>query len=177
MRLRATTSAKATALVAVTAAGLGLAGCGGETVDSSDVTKSSAPTSATSGPSSASSAQTTASSTATSTSSVVATSTVTQPSAAPAPGAEQPAREVTSMPEQASHYSADEQKFLDDVRNKGVNVNGVEDQLTATGRSVCDGTTFTRDAVAGQLVEQRRTDLDPAAAAQLIDETAHARLC
>ncbi len=158
----------------VAAASLLLTACGGETVDSSDVTKSSAPQSA----SSSATTQTTQSSpstSATSTSSATATSTVTQPSAAPAE--EQPAREVTSMPQQASHYSADEEKFLDQVRNKGINVNGVEDQLTATGRSVCDGTTFTRDAVAGQLVEQRRTDLDPAAAAQLIDETARATLC
>lgn len=81
------------------------------------------------------------------------------------------------MPATAAAYSEEETAYLEALRNGGINVHGVEDQLTGTGFNVCEGATITRDAVAGQLVEQRRTDLDPTAAAKLIDDTAHAHLC
>ena len=87
------------------------------------------------------------------------------------------AREVTSIPEQAPTFSPKEQAFLDQLQQSGVNVKGVEDQLTATGATVCNGDSVTRDAVAGQLVEQRRTDLDANAVAALIGETAQSKLC
>ncbi|MDY5785069.1 hypothetical protein [Corynebacterium sp.] len=160
---------KAGTLAALGAASLMLAACGGATVDSSDVTASATQT--------ATSAATTGASTSTATSTETSMATTTAASAAEAPANERPAREVSSIPEMSAHYSPEEDAFLGELRNKGININGVEDQLTATGFSLCDGTTFTRDAVAGQLVEQRRTNLDPAAAAQLIDDTAHANLC
>ena len=142
---------------------LGLAACGGTTVESDDVTA----TQETQAPPTAS-----ASGTAKST---------TSGSAAPASKhsgpADQPAREVTSIPEQAPTFSPKEQEFLDQLQQSGVNVRGVEDQLTATGATVCNGDSVTRDAVAGQLVEQRRTDLDANAVAALISETAQSKLC
>lgn len=156
---------QASAVLTLAASALILAACGEATVDSSDVTASS---------SSAAPTESTASS---ASSSPSAPGSPQASSASAATDGEQPAREISSVPDQASRYSPEEQKFLDEIRNKGVNVEGVEDQLTATGLSVCDGTTFTRDAVAGQLVEQRRTNLDPAATATLIDDTAHAHLC
>lgn len=162
---------QASAVLALAASALLLAACGEATVDSSDVTASS---------SSVAPTESTASSASTTTSASSSSSAPGSPQAGSASAAtdgEQPAREISSVPDQASRYSPEEQKFLDEIRNKGVNVEGVEDQLTATGLSVCDGTTFTRDAVAGQLVEQRRTNLDPAATATLIDDTAHAHLC
>ncbi|WP_288832823.1 DUF732 domain-containing protein [uncultured Corynebacterium sp.] len=159
---------QASAVLTLAASALILAACGEATVDSSDVTASS---------SSAAPTESTASSASATTSASSAPGSPQASSASAATDGEQPAREISSVPDQASRYSPEEQKFLDEIRNKGVNVEGVEDQLTATGLSVCDGTTFTRDAVAGQLVEQRRTNLDPAATATLIDDTAHAHLC
>lgn len=165
---------QASAVLTLAASALILAACGEATVDSSDVTASSSSAAPTESTASSASATTSASS---ASSSPSAPGSPQASSASAATDGEQPAREISSVPDQASRYSPEEQKFLDEIRNKGVNVEGVEDQLTATGLSVCDGTTFTRDAVAGQLVEQRRTNLDPAATATLIDDTAHAHLC
>ena len=81
------------------------------------------------------------------------------------------------MPEQASHFSAEEQAYLDYLSENGLNFAGVEDQLTATGHNVCADDLITRDAVAGQLVEQRRTDMTPDALGQLIEDAARANLC
>ncbi|QYH19119.1 hypothetical protein JKI95_07635 [Corynebacterium aquatimens] len=94
----------------------------------------------------------------------------------PADG-DRPAREVETIPNQATAFTPAEEAFLEDLREHGLNVEGVEDQLTATGFSVCSNDVITRDAVAGQLVEQRRTDMDPAALAELLTDTARANLC
>ncbi|WKD58281.1 hypothetical protein CAPI_08775 [Corynebacterium capitovis DSM 44611] len=162
---------RAACAAALVVAAAGLAACGGETVDSSDVTStSSAPSAVTSS----------VTSSVTSTSSVpttTATHTATATAATSSPAADAPAREVTSAPNELSYLSDKERAYLTEVRDKGVNVDGIEDQLTATGYSICGGTTVTRDAVAGQLGEQGRTTMDAAAAASLIDATARAHLC
>ena len=151
---------------------LPLAACGGSaTVSKTDETVT--PTA------SATSAATSATDTAT------GTATATSPSASagnPAPAqsagpVDKPASAIESLPQQASHFSPEEQAYLDYLSENGLNVAGVEDQLTATGRTVCADDTVTRDAVAGQLVEQRRTDMDPAALGTLIADTARANLC
>lgn len=107
------------------------------------------------------------------------TSESTRSSAPPANTAprDQPAQEVTVAPEQSSGFSPEEEAYLQQLSERGLNIEGVEDQLTATGRTVCADDTVTRDAVAGQLVEQRRTDMDPAALGTLIADTARANLC
>lgn len=107
------------------------------------------------------------------------TSESTRSSAPPANTAprDQPAQEVTVAPEQSSGFSPEEEAYLQQLSERGLNIEGVEDQLTATGRTVCADDTVTRDAVAGQLVEQRRTDMDPAALGSLIADTARANLC
>lgn len=106
-----------------------------------------------------------------------ATSTV-NPAPAPSAGpVDKPASAIESLPQQASHFSAEEQAYLDYLSENGLNVAGVEDQLTATGLNVCADDLITRDAVAGQLVEQRRTDMAPDALGQLIVDAARANLC
>lgn len=151
---------------------LPLAACGGSaTVSKTDETVT--PTA------SATSAATSATDTAT------GTATATSPSAsagnpAPAPSAgpvDKPASAIESLPQQASHFSAEEQAYLDYLSENGLNVAGVEDQLTATVLNVCADDLITRDAVAGQLVEQRRTDMAPDALGQLIVDAARANLC
>lgn len=146
-----------------------LTACGSATVDSDDVEVTETSTAT----------ETTASTTAeTSTSTTATAETSAAPGSSASNGAgDEPAREVDSVPNQAPAYSPEEQAFLDHLSQNGVNVDGLEDQLTATGFTVCDNDTITRDAVAGQLVEQRRTDMDAAAVATLIGDTAHANLC
>lgn len=137
-----------------------LAGCGGVTVDSDDVTETA-----------------TATSTSETTETASSTAAVERSSSASSGAADQPAREVTEVPQQASAFTPAEEAYLAGLRENGVNIDGVEDQLTATGATVCEDDLITRDAVAGQLVEQRRTDMDAAGVATLIDDTARANLC
>lgn len=106
-----------------------------------------------------------------------ATSTVNPAPAQSAEPVDKPASAIETLPEQASHFSAEEQAYLDYLSENGLNVAGVEDQLTATGLNVCADDLITRDAVAGQLVEQRRTDMAPDALGQLIVDAARANLC
>lgn len=148
------------------AAALTLTACGGATVDSEDVTGTETGTETA-----------TATSTATSSASTATETTRVSSGASRSEGSDQPAQEVESVPDQVSGYSPEEQAFLDHLSENGVNINGVEDQLTATGFTVCTDDPITRDAVAGQLVEQRRTDMDAAAVAALISDTARANLC
>ena len=148
---------------ATAAAAVAVAACGGATVDSDDVTDT---------PTVASEAETeseTETSEAPSSSAVVSSQSKRVD--------DQPAREVTDVPQQASAFSPQEEAYLATLRESGVNVDGIEDQLTATGATVCADDLITRDAVAGQLVEQRRTDMDAAGVAALISDTARANLC
>lgn len=148
---------------ATLAAAFTLTACGGSaTVDSEDVTET--PTTVASAPSTSESSSTTA----------TVTETSTRQPAAPA---DQPARELDSVPEQAERFTAEESDYLDQLRENGLNVEGVEDELTVTGHSVCANETITRDVVAGQLVEQRRTDMTPEAVGQLLTDAARANLC
>lgn len=141
-------------------------------MDSDDVTE----TAATSATETATSA--TESGTASATESATASSAGGAPGSSSRNGAgDQPAREVETVPTQVPAYAPEEQAFLDHLRQNGVNVDGLEDQLTATGFTVCDDDTITRDAVAGQLVEQRRTDMDARTVATLLSDTARANLC
>lgn len=147
--------------LATIASAAALAGCGGATVDSDDVTETA-----------------TATSTSETTETASSSSTVVERSSTAGGGAsDQPAREVTEVPQQASAFTPAEEAYLAGLRENGVNIDGVEDQLTATGATVCEDDLITRDAVAGQLVEQRRTDMDAAGVATLIDDTARANLC
>lgn len=148
-----------------------LTACGGATVDSEDVTE----TAATSATETATSA--TESGTASATESATASSAAAPGSSSRNGAGDQPAREVETVPTQVPSYAPEEQAFLDHLRQNGVNVDGLEDQLTATGFTVCDDDTITRDAVAGQLVEQRRTDMDAGTVATLLSDTARANLC
>lgn len=148
-----------------------LTACGGATVDSEDVTE----TAATSATETATSA--TGSGTASATESATASSAAAPGSSSRNGAGDQPAREVETVPTQVPSYAPEEQAFLDHLRQNGVNVDGLEDQLTATGFTVCDDDTITRDAVAGQLVEQRRTDMDAGTVATLLSDTARANLC
>lgn len=151
---------------ATAAAAVAVAACGGATVDSEDVTETPTVASETT---EAETSETTEASETTETSAVVSSQSKRVD--------DQPAREVTDVPQQASAFSPQEEAYLATLRESGVNVDGIEEQLTATGATVCADNLITRDAVAGQLVEQRRTDMDAAGVAALISDTARANLC
>lgn len=157
---------------ATAAAAVAVAACGGATVDSDDVTDT---------PTVASEAETESETETTETAETTETSEAPSSSAVVSSQSkrvdDQPAREVTDVPQQASAFSPQEEAYLATLRESGVNVDGIEDQLTATGATVCADNLITRDAVAGQLVEQRRTDMDAAGVAALISDTARANLC
>ena len=157
---------------ATAAAAVAVAACGGATVDSDDVTDT---------PTVASEAETESETETTETAETTETSEAPSSSAVVSSQSkrvdDQPAREVTDVPQQASAFSPQEEAYLATLRESGVNVDGIEDQLTATGATVCADDLITRDAVAGQLVEQRRTDMDAAGVAALISDTARANLC
>ena len=157
---------------ATAAAAVAVAACGGATVDSDDVTDT---------PTVASEAETESETETTETAETTETSEAPSSSAVVSSQSkrvdDQPAREVTDVPQQASAFSPQEEAYLATLRESGINVDGIEDQLTATGATVCADNLITRDAVAGQLVEQRRTDMDAAGVAALISDSARANLC
>lgn len=150
------------------AAALALAACGGgsATVDATNVTTPATTAATTSG-----------GSTETVTEASTSKSSSAQAPARASGPQDQPARDVESVPAVASDYTPQERGFLDHLSNNGLNIEGVEDQLTATGLNVCANDTITRDAVAGQLVEQRRTDMTPEALGELITVAARDNLC
>ena len=68
--------------------------------------------------------------------------------------------------------------FLDAVAGGGVDITGVENQLVSAAHTACDpDDDVTILAVAGQLVEQERTDKDVEEVVALINEQAQAAYC
>ena len=67
------------------------------------------------------------------------------------------AREISEIP--TAELPESEAKYLGRLKDAGVNVEGVEDQLLGAGKAACDENEVTISAVAGQLVEQQRTKM------------------
>ncbi|MFH0411472.1 hypothetical protein ACG98H_05865 [Corynebacterium sp. L4756] len=68
--------------------------------------------------------------------------------------------------------------FLDDIAASGVDTNGAESQLIGAGNTACNpDDSVTIPAVAGQLIEQGRTDQSAEEVAALISEKAQAAYC
>lgn len=160
-----------TALCGVALAG-GLVACGGDaTVDNNGAPSSVAPLTRENREDGASET----SSSATSTSSSVS-SAAREPSQG---GEDRGAREVQGAPQQQNR-SAEEQKFIDDLTREGLDVNELEDTIVASAQNLCAnpeqaGTLI--NAVAGQLVEQGRTDKSVEDVAALIENTAKKAYC
>ena len=152
------------------AAGALLTGCGSATVEEGEATETSvAPLERSSGASGESSASKASSSSA---------------SASPSEQSERAqgdepedrgAREISEIPAPAPEQGPD-QDFLATVAEKGVNIDGVEDQLVGAAQASCQGDTVTVPAVAGQLIEQGRSELSHEELVQLITEQGRA-LC
>lgn len=102
----------------------------------------------------------------------------------PAPK-DQPAAEVSELPEASAERTPEELDFLDGLKEGGIDIDGVEDQLIATAGTVCRAQeegmeNVTLDAIAGQLITQKRTDIPEERAqevSELIQETAERTYC
>lgn len=95
---------------------------------------------------------------------------------------DQGAREIDEIPEQQIPRSAEDVAFLGELTDEGIDVDGVEDQLIGTASTVCGNgenvlTEATPPAVAGQLVEQGRTDLPVGEVTALIESAAQNAYC
>lgn len=95
---------------------------------------------------------------------------------------DQGAREIDEIPEQETPRSPEDVAFLGALVDEDIDIEGVEDQLIGTASTVCVGsenvlTEATPPAVAGQLVEQGRTDLPVAEVAALIESAAKNAYC
>lgn len=157
-----------TAMTAVLAAvGLSLAACGGATVDSEDVTAT--PSTSAAAPSNSVEESQSAAETESS-------SAASAPADDPAAG-EGAASEVENTPDAAPMRPEQDEAFLEALREGGVNVEGNEEQLVGTARTICGGSDITRDAVAGQLIEQQATQLEFDDLTKLIDSAARDNLC
>lgn len=161
-----------------------LSACGSATVESgsnSGVPTTVAPlerdTEATSAPSAAADTATDTDSSAT----AAATKSETASEAASASAAKQDSgakeEKLTALPTPNSVTKADE-PYLDALRNAGINVEGVEDQLISAGHAACrPEDKVTVPAVAGQLLEQHRTDIAHELVSALIVENAQRAYC
>lgn len=98
---------------------------------------------------------------------------------APAPR-DQGAREVSEAPAAEPVYSETDRALLERLQKDGVKTDGVEDQIIGTANTICheeaDYRTTVR-AVAGQLIEQNRTDLPLDRAAAVIETAAREAYC
>ena len=85
------------------------------------------------------------------------------------------AREISEIP--SAEVPEPDAKYLDKLKDAGVNVDGVEDQLLGAGKAACDENEVTISAVAGQLIEQQRTTLAFEELSQLIKDSARSGIC
>lgn len=85
------------------------------------------------------------------------------------------AREISEIP--SAEMPEPDAKYLDKLKNGGVNVDGVEDQLLGAGKAACDENEVTISAVAGQLIEQQRTTQSFEELSQLIKDSARSGIC
>ena len=85
------------------------------------------------------------------------------------------AREISEIP--SAEVPEPDAKYLDKLKDGGVNVDGVEDQLLGAGKAACDENEVTISAVAGQLIEQQRTTQSFEELSQLIKDSARSGIC
>ncbi|QGU05716.1 DUF732 domain-containing protein [Corynebacterium comes] len=161
-------------LVIALTGGLTLTACGGATVEND-------PTTATTVAPLERSPKESASTTASESEEPTTTQRSAQRPADPQPQ-DQGAREVDEIPDQEVPRSTEDVTFLGDLSDDGIDIDGVEDQLIGTAGTVCgdggnDLTSATLPAVAGQLVEQGRTDKPVDEVAALIDSAAKNAYC
>ena len=168
------------AVAVLAAAGL-LAACGSATVEQETPT-SIAPleTTALSDAPSSESAEASASASGAASASESSASAFSEPeseAAAVATAQDEGARAISEAPAPAPLVDRDAD-YLAALTQSGINTEGVEDQLLGVGQNSCEGQdSVTIGAVAGQLIEQGRTQLPHEQVVALITNTAMAAYC
>lgn len=174
-------SLKHTGMVATVLAALTLSACGGGATVENDDVSSVAPTTRSSESPEASESETESESTSSST-----TESSRQAPGGAAPAEPQPedgaAKEIDEIPEQTPQRSPEEEALLEEIGEGGIDVAGVEEQLIGAANTVCDAAAQDSEsvilpAVAGQLIEQGKTDLSHEEATSLIDSVARSAYC
>ena len=164
-------------LVAALVGALTLTACGDATVDNDTVTETSvAPLER--APKKSTSAEETAAS---ETSEEEETAARRPRPAEPQPQ-DQAAREVDEVPEAALPRTPEDVHYLGEISDADINIDGVEDQLIGTASTVCGGdeselNRATLPAVAGQLIEQGRTDKSVEEVVEIIETAATDAYC
>lgn len=81
-------------------------------------------------------------------------------------------------------HTAQDQEYLRDLTSQGIAVDGMEDSLIGTGKSLCQGKVETgrfnpvlARAVAGQLVQQEKTTQDTKRTTDILTRAAIAHYC
>lgn len=175
MRTRRLSSSARVTTAALLAAGTLLAGCGSATVDESEATETSvAPLERSAGSSEGAESSSTSSSSAASSSDKASSGSGSSRGSGEEPE-DRGAREISEIPAPAP-AEGPHQEFLSAISDGGVNTDGVEDQLVGAAQAACQGDTVTVPAVAGQLIEQGRSELSHEQLTQLISEKGSA-LC
>lgn len=171
MRMRRLSSSARVTAAALLATGALLAGCGSATVDESEATETSvAPLERSSGSSEGAESSSTSSSSAASSSDKASSGSGSSRGSGEEPE-DRGAREISEIPAPApAPAEGPHQEFLAALSDGGVNTEGVEDQLVGAAQAACQGDTVTVPAVAGQLIEQGRSDLSHEQLTQLISE-------
>lgn len=104
-----------------------------------------------------------------------------EPRPAPQPQ-DQGAREIDEIPAPEMPRSPEDVRYLGALTDEEIDIEGVEEQLIGTAATVCEGgdSDFARStlpAVAGQLIEQGRTDKSVDDVAALIEDAARNAYC
>lgn len=157
----------ATALIITTAA-TALVSCGSSTVTDEQVHKTIAPITRAAAPKSTTMAATSS-----------AAAPTSQASESVAPGVDQPAKRVESIPSLLpAELSEKDRRYLEELTKAGIVTEGIENQMIGSAQVVC-GDTFPAavQAVAGQLLEQQRTKLPVEQVAQLLEQAARNHYC
>lgn len=148
---------------------LALTACGGSTVTSDDVDSSSTSVAPLDRGSSSASSSPSSSSTSPSR----AASSSAQPQ-------DEGAREISSIPSAEPAVDPTQEKYISGLADDGINVEGIEAQLVGTAQTVCSDdplASVTAGAVAGQLIEQGRTDRPVEEVTRAIETSARDNYC
>lgn len=95
---------------------------------------------------------------------------------------DQAAREVDEVPEATLPRTPEDVHYLGEISDSDIDIDGVEDQLIGTASTVCGGgeselNRATLPAVAGQLIEQGRTDKSVEEVVEIIETAATDAYC
>ncbi|MBP3088522.1 hypothetical protein EML15_05100 [Corynebacterium sp. sy017] len=91
-------------------------------------------------------------------------------------------QEISEIPAGVLALSPEDQRYINALKEAGVDVNGMENQIITAGTLVCKAqddqiAAATAKVVAGQLIEQNRSKLEYAELVAQIDKTAREAYC